>query len=142
MRAGYGRIEVLHGISLEVPKGSALALLGPNGAGKTTLLKAISGQLAADRGHASRCSGTPLGRNATEHLARSGLCMIPEGRSIFPNLTVAENLLMYTYRRPGLKSAGSRSGPSSASRDWAAGASSWPAPSRVVSSGCSPWPGP
>jgi branched-chain amino acid transport system ATP-binding protein len=104
VRAGYGRIEVLHGVSLDVVKGSALALLGPNGAGKTTLLKAISGQLALTEGTVA-VSGRPLRRNATEHLARAGVCMIPEGRSIFPNLTVAENLLMYTFRRPGLKSA-------------------------------------
>jgi branched-chain amino acid transport system ATP-binding protein len=104
VRAGYGRIEVLHGVSFEVRKGSALALLGPNGAGKSTLLKAISGQLALSAGTVE-VQGRRLGRNATEQLARSGICMIPEGRSIFPNLTVAENLLMYTYRRPGLKSS-------------------------------------
>jgi branched-chain amino acid transport system ATP-binding protein len=104
VRAGYGRIEVLHGISLEVAKGSALALLGPNGAGKSTLLKVISGQLAPTAGTVS-VAGRPLGRNATAQLARSGVCMIPEGRSIFPNLTVSENLLMYTFRRPGLKSS-------------------------------------
>jgi branched-chain amino acid transport system ATP-binding protein len=104
VRAGYGRIEVLHGISLEVRSGSALALLGPNGAGKTTLLKAISGQLALTAGTVE-VAGHRLGRNATERLARSGVCMIPEGRSIFPNLTVSENLLMYTFRQPGLKSA-------------------------------------
>jgi len=104
VRAGYGRIEVLHGISFEVPKGSALALLGPNGAGKTTLLKAISGQLALTAGTVE-VDGEPLRKNATEQLARTGLCMIPEGRSIFPNLTVSENLLMYTFRRRGLKSA-------------------------------------
>jgi branched-chain amino acid transport system ATP-binding protein len=104
VRAGYGRIEVLHGISLEVRSGSALALLGPNGAGKTTLLKAVSGQLALTAGTVE-VAGHRLGRNATEQLARSGVCMIPEGRSIFPNLTVSENLLMYTFRRSGLKSA-------------------------------------
>ena len=104
VRAAYGRIEVLHGVSLEVPKGSALALLGPNGAGKTTLLKAISGQLALTAGTVE-VRGSGLGRNATERLARSGVCMIPEGRSIFPNLTVTENLLMYTFRRSGLKSS-------------------------------------
>jgi branched-chain amino acid transport system ATP-binding protein len=104
VRAGYGRIEVLHGISLDVPKGSAVALLGPNGAGKTTLLKAISGQLGLSAGTVE-VGGRPVGRNATEQLARAGVCMIPEGRSIFPNLTVAENLLMYTFRRPGLKAA-------------------------------------
>jgi ABC-type branched-subunit amino acid transport system ATPase component len=101
VRASYGRIEVLHGISLEVAKGSALALLGPNGAGKSTLLKVISGQLAPTAGTVE-VEGRRLGRNATERLARSGVCMIPEGRSIFPNLTVSENLLMYTFRRPGL----------------------------------------
>jgi branched-chain amino acid transport system ATP-binding protein len=104
VRAGYGRIEVLHGISLEVPSGSAMALLGPNGAGKTTLLNAISGQIPLTAGTVE-VAGRRLGRNATERLARSGICMIPEGRSIFPNLTVSENLLMYTFRRPGLKSA-------------------------------------
>jgi branched-chain amino acid transport system ATP-binding protein len=104
VRAGYGRIEVLHGISLEVPKGSALALLGPNGAGKSTLLKVISGQLAATSG-TIEVGGRRLGKSATEVLARSGVCMIPEGRSIFPNLTVSENLLMYTFRRRGLNRA-------------------------------------
>jgi branched-chain amino acid transport system ATP-binding protein len=104
VRAGYGRIEVLHGVSLNVPRGSALALLGPNGAGKTTLLKAISGQLGLTSGTVD-VDGRRMGKNAVEHLARSGVCMIPEGRSIFPNLTVSENLLMYTHRRSGLKSA-------------------------------------
>jgi branched-chain amino acid transport system ATP-binding protein len=104
IRAGYGRIEVLHGISLDVAKGSALALLGPNGAGKSTLLKVISGQLAPTSGTVA-VAGHPLGRNATSQLARAGVCMIPEGRAIFPNLTVSENLLMYTFRRPGLRSS-------------------------------------
>jgi ABC-type branched-subunit amino acid transport system ATPase component len=104
VRAGYGRIEVLHGITLSVRAGSAMALLGPNGAGKTTLLGAISGQIPLTAGTVE-IGGRPLGRNATERLARSGVCMIPEGRSIFPNLTVVENLLMYTFRRPGLRSS-------------------------------------
>ncbi len=104
VRAGYGRIEVLHGVSLEVAKGSALALLGPNGAGKSTLLKVISGQLAPTGGTVE-FSGASMGKHASEQLARAGVCMIPEGRSIFPNLTVRENLLMYTFRRPGLKAS-------------------------------------
>ncbi len=104
VRAGYGRIEVLHGITLSVRSGSAMALLGPNGAGKTTLLNAISGQIPLTAGTVE-VAGRRIGRNATERLARSGVCMIPEGRSIFPNLTVAENLLMYTFRQSGLKSA-------------------------------------
>jgi ABC-type branched-subunit amino acid transport system ATPase component len=104
VRAGYGRIEVLHGISFEVKRGTSMALLGPNGAGKTTLLNAISGQIPLTGGTVE-VAGRPLTRNATERLARSGVCMIPEGRSIFPNLTVSENLLMYTFRRAGLKSS-------------------------------------
>jgi ABC-type branched-subunit amino acid transport system ATPase component len=103
VRAGYGRIEVLHGISLDVRKGTSMALLGPNGAGKTTLLNAISGQIPLTAGTVE-VAGRPLTRNATERLARAGVCMIPEGRSIFPNLTVAENLLMYTFRQSGMKS--------------------------------------
>jgi ABC-type branched-subunit amino acid transport system ATPase component len=103
VRAGYGRIEVLHGVSFEVRSGTSMALLGPNGAGKTTLLNAISGQIPLSGGTVE-VGGRRLGRNATERLARSGVCMIPEGRAIFPNLTVSENLLMYTFRQPGLKS--------------------------------------
>jgi branched-chain amino acid transport system ATP-binding protein len=101
VRAGYGRIEVLHGISFDVPRGSALALLGPNGAGKSTLLKVISGQLSPTAGRVE-VEGRRVGRHAAESLARSGMCTIPEARSIFPNLTVAENLLMCTFRRRGL----------------------------------------
>jgi branched-chain amino acid transport system ATP-binding protein len=104
VRAGYGRIEVLHGISLQVRSGTSMALLGPNGAGKTTLLNAISGQIPLTAGTVE-VSGRPLKRNATEHLARAGVCMIPEGRAIFPNLTVSENLLMYTFRQAGMKSS-------------------------------------
>jgi branched-chain amino acid transport system ATP-binding protein len=103
VRAGYGRIEVLHGISFAVRSGTSMALLGPNGAGKSTLLKAISGQIPLLAGSVE-VAGRPLMRNATERLARSGVCMIPEGRSIFPNLSVAENLLMYTFRQSGMKS--------------------------------------
>jgi branched-chain amino acid transport system ATP-binding protein len=104
VRAGYGRIEVLHGISLDVPRGSALALLGSNGAGKSTLLKVVSGQLTPTAGKVE-VEGRPLGRHAAESLARSGMCTVPEARSIFPNLTVSENLLMYTFRRRGLRPA-------------------------------------
>ncbi|MHB8220329.1 MAG: ABC transporter ATP-binding protein [Acidimicrobiales bacterium] len=96
VRAAYGRIEVLHGIDLEVHPGEVVALLGPNGAGKSTALMVASGQLAPTAG----CLHI-LGRHANgirpEILARAGLCTIPEGRGIFPNLTVAENLTVMTY---------------------------------------------
>lgn len=97
VRAGYGRIEVLHGVDLEVPRGSVYALLGPNGAGKSTLLKAVGGRLEL-MGGSIRVAGRDIGRSGADALARRGVCSIPEGRGIFPNLTVRENLLMWTYR--------------------------------------------
>jgi branched-chain amino acid transport system ATP-binding protein len=96
VRAAYGSIEVLHGIDLAVPPASVVALLGPNGAGKTTTLAAACGLVTPT-------AGTVLvaGRDVTgarpEELARRGLTTIPEGKGIFPNLTVRENLLMATY---------------------------------------------
>jgi len=94
--AGYGRIEVLHGVSLALPRGSVTALLGPNGAGKTTLLKVASGQLRATSGHV-HVGGSHVNHADPDALARAGLCTIPEGRSIFPNLTVTENLRLAAY---------------------------------------------
>ena len=95
--AGYGRIEVLHGVDLVVPAGSVFALLGPNGAGKSTLLKVVSGRLRATRGSIT-IGGRPVGHRTAETLVRHGLCSIPEGRGVFANLTVRENLRMWTYR--------------------------------------------
>jgi branched-chain amino acid transport system ATP-binding protein len=97
VRASYGRIEVLHGVDLTVPAGSVFALLGPNGAGKSTLLKVVCGQLRPTHGQVT-IGDKVVGRTATEKLARTGLCSIPEGRGIFPNLTVRENLRVWTYR--------------------------------------------
>jgi branched-chain amino acid transport system ATP-binding protein len=97
VRAAYGRIEVLHGVDLTVPAGSVFALLGPNGAGKSTLLKVISGRLRATAGEVL-IGERPVGKTPTEKLTRAGLCAVPEGRGIFPNLTVRENLRIWTYR--------------------------------------------
>jgi ABC-type branched-subunit amino acid transport system ATPase component len=102
--AAYGRIEVVHGVSLEVPEGSVYALLGPNGAGKSTLLKVASGRLPATSGTVS-FDGEEFRRPVPDRLARRGLCAVPEGRAVFPNLTVAENLLMYSYRSRATKVA-------------------------------------
>jgi branched-chain amino acid transport system ATP-binding protein len=104
VRAAYGRIEVVHGVSLHLPAGSCLALLGPNGAGKSTLLKVMSGRLSPTGGSV-RLNGEEIAKASSEQLARRGVCTIPEGRSVFPNLTVAENLLMYTYRGKAVKVA-------------------------------------
>ncbi|MDQ3610483.1 MAG: ABC transporter ATP-binding protein [Actinomycetota bacterium] len=94
--AAYGRIEVLHGVDLTVPRGSVVALLGPNGAGKTTTLKVIAGQLAPSGGHV-HLNGHHLRGGSSERLARAGLCTVPEGRGVFPNLTVEENLRLFAY---------------------------------------------
>jgi branched-chain amino acid transport system ATP-binding protein len=94
--AAYGRIEVLHGIDLAVPRGNVVALLGPNGAGKTTALKVASGQMAPNTG-CIHLAGRHVNGAAADALPRIGLCTIPEGRGVFPNLTVRENLIMATY---------------------------------------------
>ena len=96
IHAAYGQIEVLRGVDLVVPKGAVVALLGPNGAGKTTLLKVISGQMQPTLGHV-HLNGHHINGLPAEDLAKAGLCTIPEGRGIFPNLTVDENLRLSTY---------------------------------------------
>lgn len=96
IRASYGSIEVLHGVNLTVGRGEVVALLGPNGAGKSTLIKVASGILRPSAGQLMIAGRDATGASANA-LARAGLCTIPEGRGIFPNLTVRENLLMATY---------------------------------------------
>jgi branched-chain amino acid transport system ATP-binding protein len=95
VRAGYGPIEVVHGVSLEVPTGSVFALLGPNGGGKTTLLNVCAGTLVPSAGEV-HFDGERVTLVSADGRARRGICTIPEGRGIFPNLTVRENLLMAT----------------------------------------------
>ena len=98
VRAGYGRIEVLHGVDLYVPAGAVFALLGPNGAGKSTLLKVAGGRVACRAGTV-QVAGIGVDRHhGVDALARRGVCSIPEGRGVFPNLTVRDNLRMWTYR--------------------------------------------
>ena len=101
MRAGYGRIEVLRGIDLLVPAGTLFALLGPNGAGKTTTLKVIDGRHDTSAG-CVHIAGQHVNGVGADKLARAGVCSIPEGRGIFPNLSVEENLKIMTYGRANL----------------------------------------
>ena len=96
LHAAYGRIEVLRGVDLAVPRGAVMALLGPNGAGKSTLVKVISGQKEATSGDI-HLAGVHVRQARSDELARVGLCTIPEGRSVFPNLTVEENLRLMSY---------------------------------------------
>jgi branched-chain amino acid transport system ATP-binding protein len=98
LRGGYGRIEVLRGIDLGVRDGEVVALLGSNGAGKTTLNNTLSGLLPAFSG-TIRFEGHDLaGAHYTEIVA-AGLVHVPEGRRVFPNLSVQENLELGSYRR-------------------------------------------
>ena len=96
VHAAYGRIEVLRGVDLRVPKGAVMALLGPNGAGKSTLTRIISGQKKPTSGDV-HLGGVNVRDTRPEELARVGLCTVPEGRSVFANLTVQENLLLMSY---------------------------------------------
>ena len=94
--AAYGKIEVLHGIDLVLPRGDVLALLGPNGSGKSTVLKVASGQMKPSGG-CIHLGGRHVNGAAGDALSRIGLCTIPEGLGVFPNLTVRENLVMASY---------------------------------------------
>jgi branched-chain amino acid transport system ATP-binding protein len=104
VHAGYGGIEVLHGVGLVVPVGSLVALLGPNGAGKTTTLQVIDGRLPSTSG-CVHIGGRHINGTPAQRLAKAGVCSIPEGRGIFPNLTVDENLLMVTQLHEDLASS-------------------------------------
>jgi len=95
LRAGYGRIRVLHGIDLEMRTGEITALVGANGAGKTTLLRALSGLIARE-GEAA-LDGRPLPPGPAAIFAR-GLAHVPEGRQLFAQMTVEENLELGGYR--------------------------------------------
>ncbi len=97
VHAAYERVEVLRGVQLRVEPGQVFALLGPNGAGKSTTLRVVSGRMRPLRGRVLM-DGRDITGQAPEKLARAGLCSVPEGRGVFPNLTVAENVRMWTFR--------------------------------------------
>jgi branched-chain amino acid transport system ATP-binding protein len=98
LRAGYGAIEVLRGISLKVGAGEIVAVLGANGVGKTTLNNTISGILRA-RGGTIRFDGQDITNAPPTSIVEAGLIHVPEGRKIFPNMNVRENLWLGGYRR-------------------------------------------
>jgi branched-chain amino acid transport system ATP-binding protein len=95
--AGYSGSTVLHEVDLSVPDASVVALLGPNGAGKTTLLRVAARVLAAASGSIS-FDGADVTRARPYELARDGVCYVPEGRGIFPALSVRDNLLLFGAR--------------------------------------------
>jgi branched-chain amino acid transport system ATP-binding protein len=101
LEAGYGDFQALFGISLTVAEGETEAIIGANGAGKSTLLRAIAGQVAVTNG-SIRFDGTDLVGVPPHIRVVRGIALVPEGRRVFPSLTVEENLLIGAYRsRPG-----------------------------------------
>jgi branched-chain amino acid transport system ATP-binding protein len=95
--AGYGTTTILRDVNLSVPSSSVVALLGPNGAGKTTLLRVASGLIRPTGGQVFM-DGVEVTRRPSYALARTGMCHLPEGRGIFPSLTVRENLVLLSPR--------------------------------------------
>ncbi len=98
LHTGYGATEILRGIDLAVNEGEIVAVLGSNGAGKSTLNRTISGTLRPWRG-AIRFGGAPIERSKPSAIVAQGLIHVPEGRRIFPNMRVSENLDLGCYRR-------------------------------------------
>jgi branched-chain amino acid transport system ATP-binding protein len=98
LHAGYGRTEILHGVDLTVREGEIVAVLGSNGAGKSTLNRTISGVLRPSRG-SILFSNLSIERTSPASIVAHGLIHVPEGRRIFPNMTVRENLELGSYRR-------------------------------------------
>ncbi|WP_194828004.1 ABC transporter ATP-binding protein [Nocardia sp. XZ_19_231] len=96
VRAAYDAITVLHGLDLRVAAGEVVALLGPNGAGKTTTLRVAAGVHAVTTGRLVLGGRDVTGADPRD-LAAAGVCLIPEGRGVFPNLSVSDNLLMMTF---------------------------------------------
>jgi branched-chain amino acid transport system ATP-binding protein len=98
LHAAYGKVEVLHGISLEVPKGKVVTLIGSNGAGKTTTMRAISGMIKAKSGNVT-LAGVDVTGLPSHKIARAGLAHSPEGRRVFATMSVVDNLLLGAFPR-------------------------------------------
>jgi branched-chain amino acid transport system ATP-binding protein len=104
LHAAYGKVEVLHGISLDVPKGKLVTLIGSNGAGKTTTMRAITGMIKPKSGSV-KLDGKEMSGMDSHKIARAGLAHSPEGRRVFASMSVTDNLLLgafprFTHARP------------------------------------------
>ena len=98
LHAWYGSSHVLHGVDLRIARGQTVGLLGRNGMGKSTLIRTLLGHVRAARRAASRCSASDMSRARPHEVARLGVAYVPEGRGVFPNLSVRENLVMAARR--------------------------------------------
>ncbi len=104
VESSYGPVKAIRGVSLSVRQGSIVTVLGSNGAGKSTILKTISGIIDPQKGTVL-FRGQPIQRQDPARIVRQGIVQVPEGREIFPLLTVSENLLMGAYTRPAADKA-------------------------------------
>jgi len=102
LRAGYGRVTVLHGVGFDVAPGTVLGISGPNGAGKSTMLKAVAGLITASAGDVTLDGGSLLGRRPHRRVA-AGLALVPEGRQVIGSLSVESNLAMTLMARRRLR---------------------------------------
>ncbi len=98
LHAGYGKVEVLHGVSMDVPKGQVVTLIGSNGAGKTTTMRAISGMIAPSAGEIV-LNGESIAGREPYHIAKRGLAHSPEGRRVFATMSVHDNLTLGAFPR-------------------------------------------
>ena len=98
IKVSYGRVEALHGVSISVKQGEIVTIIGANGAGKSTLLRAICGVLPCSTG-GIEFDGEDVTRLDSPHMVRRGIAMVPEGRHVFPEMTVRENLELGAYYR-------------------------------------------
>jgi branched-chain amino acid transport system ATP-binding protein len=102
VHVAYGAVLALHGVSLEVKPGEIVCLLGAHGAGKSTTLRTISGLLHPVKGEILR-GGQPIQRLSAENIVKRGISHVPEGRHVFPGLTVRENMILGASNRPGVR---------------------------------------
>ena len=137
LRAGYGTTEVLRGVDLTVGQGEIVAVLGSNGAGKSTLNRTISGVMRAWHG-TIRFQDAAIEHERPAVIVAHGLIHVPEGRRIFPNMTVRENLDLGAYRRARARRETIEAGCSRSSRDWPNGSASAPERCPEANSRCSP----
>ena len=100
IHAGYGELDILHGVSLFVEEGEIVTVIGPNGAGKSTLMKCLFG-LVRPRSGSVRFLGEEVAGERPERLVRKGICYVPQSENVFPSLTVEENLEMGAFIRKG-----------------------------------------
>ena len=137
LRAGYGRTEVLRGVDLSVGQGEIVVLLGSNGAGKSTLNNTLCGLLRPWGGRV-RFDGSDLTGRHYRDVVRAGLIQVPEGRRVFPNLSVRENLELGSYARARARRAANLEQVLDTFPRLRERLASWPAPCPAANSRC--WP--